>query len=80
MDTYFLTPVGRIKVKTLSFNFTKDLKLGTYFPFRRPARSTSATLSGNFLFKVSGSIKEKPPAENAATPKITTGMPAWTAP
>ena len=52
----------------------------TYFPFRLPARSTSATLSGNFLFKVSGSINEKRPALVAAMPKITTGIPAWAAP
>ena len=55
----------------------KLIYVGTYFPFfRRPVRSTSATLSGNFLFKVSGSISEKRPALAEAIPKITTGIPA----
>ena len=43
-------------------------------------RSTSATLSGIFLFKVSGNIRESRPAIVAKMPNMITGMPAWMAP
>ena len=48
--------------------------------FRLPLRSTSATLSGNFLFSVSGNMSAKRPALVEKAPKITTGIPAWTLP
>jgi hypothetical protein len=38
--------------------------------------STSATVSGIFLFRVSGSIKLKSPATTEAIPKMMTGMAA----
>lgn len=50
------------------------------FPLFLPARSTSATLSGSFLFRVSGSIKEKRPAVVEKIPKMITGIPGWTPP
>ena len=47
----------------------------TYY-FFLAERSISATLSGIFLFKVSGSIRESKPAMVATIPNIIAGIPA----
>jgi hypothetical protein len=68
-DNYFYD-VMFLKIKEFSI-------IKKYYPFfRRPDRSISATVSGIFLFSVSGNMSANKPAVTEAMPKMMTGMAA----
>lgn len=70
----------KIKIITNSTAISAMLKCQITYYFFFADRSISATLSGIFRFKVSGSIKESKPAMVATIPNMIAGIPACMAP